>query len=438
MTNQIVNVNISQVQAPLPNTLQSTGAFASQGATTLAAQARQYLTQPSDLTPILKGALALSSITWTTNVATAATTAPHGFPMSSTIELTISGATPSTYNGTFLCTITGTSAFTYPLPSDPGGSTSVPGVYTPEDVAELVAMVTTFFAQGSAIGVYVLELGPGVADAGVTALTTWLTNNPKTIYIFVVPRYWDGNTSFKALAATFESPTAEQYFFVTTTTGTYTGYSNLLKPILAGIEAAGIPATEFDMAAFLYVALSRAPSTTNQVPQFQFSFIFGVTPYPLPGNQALFTALRAAGISWVGTGAEGGISNTLIMVGKLLDKRPWNYWYSIDWANITVDLDLSNEVINGSNNKLAPLIYNQQGVNRLQARAQGTMARGISFGLLLGPITVDAVPFNTYVAQNESDFRLGVYNGLSVTFTPNQGFESITIDFVVTDFPTGA
>ena len=58
--------------------------------------------------------------------------------------------------------------------------------------AELTNMATTFFAQGSLQGVYVLELGT-VTDpaAGVAALNTWLTANPKVFYGFCVPQDWD-------------------------------------------------------------------------------------------------------------------------------------------------------------------------------------------------------------------------------------------------------
>ena len=60
----IVNVIVKQQVASAPSKLQQTGAFVSQGATTLAAGTYQLLTQLSDLTTILKSANAISSITW--------------------------------------------------------------------------------------------------------------------------------------------------------------------------------------------------------------------------------------------------------------------------------------------------------------------------------------------------------------------------------------
>jgi len=457
----IVQVNVSLQQAPLPNTLQQTGAFISQGATTVTPGTLSgAITQLSDLTSILAAAKAITSITWLSSVATVTTAAPHGYTMSDVVELTIVGATPAGYNGTFACTITGTSTFTYPLTPNPGASpASVPGTYTPEDVAELVAMATTYFAQGNAQSVYVLELGEGTAVEGVTALTTWLNNNPKTLYAVLVPRYWDGVSSFLALIASYEATTSLFYFYVTTTTGTYTDYTALMKCVVAMIEAPGIPTVEFSLASVFYRMLSQNPGPTNKLPPFSFAQLFGVTPYPLPGNNTLLTSLKAAGINVVLTGAEGGLTNTYLYWGTTMDGRDIAYWYSIDWVQIQSQLALANEVINGSNTPLNPLYYDQPGINRLQAREAGVMSNAITFGLATGTLVqteldgdglaaalnsnsftnqlvVNAVPFVSYATALPGDYRIGKYGGLSVIFIVNRGFTQIVLNIVATDFVT--
>lgn len=459
MTNNIVNVNVTQTQAATPSTLQRTGAFISQGATTLAVGSYSLLTSLSDLTPLLKGALAISTITWSGSIATVTTAAPHGFTTSDTILMTIAGTTPAGYSGTYTCTITGASTFTYPLVSNPGSCT-VPGTYTPEDVAELTQMATTFFAQGANVSVYVLELGAGNAADGVTALTTFITANPNFFYAYLVPRYWDAAASFIALLTTLQSTTAKTYFFITTTNGTYTQYSNLQKAALTWIEAPGKTNLEFSAAAGFWVELNYNPSSTNKVAPYAFTYVFGVTPYPKFGNNALFSAWKAAGVNWIGTGAEGGVSTAIILWGKMMDLRPLNYWYSVDWVQINVAQALANEIINGSNNPINPLYYNQDGINRLQARAAQVMASAITFGLALGSVVqtqmsagdfttalnsgdlagqavVNAVPLVPYLTASPNDYKTGTYNGISITYTPLRGFESITVNINVTDFVTG-
>ncbi len=93
-------------------------------------------------------------------------------------------------------------------------------------------MGSTFFAQGNSTGVYALELGVQTsADAGITALETWITNNPGVFYSYLVPAAWDyskdevgsviinngGSGYTTAPAVTFSAPTAG-----TTATGTAT------------------------------------------------------------------------------------------------------------------------------------------------------------------------------------------------------------------------
>lgn len=452
----IVTVNVSLQVAPTPSTLQATGALISQGSTTLAPQSRSLITEPADLTAILVGVKTLTTLTWASGVVTAATAAPHGLTTSDTLMLTISGATPTAYNGTYLCTITGPSAFTYPLVANPGTNTA-PGSYTPENVTELSAMVTTFFAQGAAQSVYVLELGIGGPDDGVAALTTWLQNNPSTVYSFLVPRTWDAVSSFLALIATYESPTAKTYFHVTTTATTYTSYTSLMKDVIATIEAPGIPANEFSAAAGFYVSLLYRPSNTSKVTPFAFSFLFGVTPYPTVGNGPLLTTLKAAAINVVGTGAEGGISDAILLWGMTKDSRDFTYWYSIDYGQIQAAIALANEVINGSNNPINPLYYDQHGINRLEARLAGVFSNMVTFGLATGSVAqyeldgpalsaaidsgaftnqaaINAVPFVPYSLANPGDFKIGTYAGLSVIYIPARGFIHIIINIVATDF----
>jgi hypothetical protein len=456
MTNQIVVVNVSQTVAPAPSTLQQTGAFISQGGTNTAPNTLSLLTQAADLTPLVPTPLALTSLAWSGGTVTATAASAHGYTIGQQYEVTIASAVPAGYNGTYVVTVTTSTAFTYPLASNPGTETT-PGTYTPGSVSGLLKKVTTFFAQGSSVSVYVLELGASSATAAVGTLTTWLTNNPSTVYSFLVPGSWDGNAAFLALLASYENPTAKTYFWVTTTNATYSAYTAQMKDVFAWIPAPAIPATEFSAAADFWVTLHYNPSSTNKVTPNAFSYLFGVTPYPPAGNAVNFANWKAAGVNWVDTGNEGGISTAIVKWGTTMDVRPFNYWYSVDWVQINLDLNVANAIINGSNNPINPLYFNQDGINRLQAVIAQTMSSAVTFGLalgtviqteydsptfsaalengaFLGQIAVNAVPFVAYNAANPSDFKNGVYNGFSVTYTPLRGFEQITINLNVTDF----
>lgn len=437
MANNIVQVNVSQTIAPAPSTLQRAGALISAGGTTRAVGTTTLLTAAADLAAILRAPAAISTMTWSGGTVTVTTAAPHGMTVSDVLNLTIAGATPTAYNGADrICTITGASTFTFPLVSNPGLCT-VPGTWAPLSVNELSAMVDTFFAQGTAVSVYVLELGNVEKPDAVQELSDFIdANDPQIFYAYLVPRGWAYDSSYIAFLADFEATTAKTYFFTTMTSDTYGDFDATLKCVVGLIEAPTIPATEFSLAAPFYAWLNNDPSTTNKVAPFAFRYMFGVTAYPLRGNGAFLALLKAANVNWIGTGAEGGITNTVLMWGTTMDGRDATYWYSVDWVQINIDIDLSNEIINGSNNPINPLYYNQDGINRLQARAQATMNRGISYGLVLAPVRVAAVSFPTYIIDNPNDYPIGKYAGLSVSYTPARGFVEIIFNVNVTDFPS--
>lgn len=72
-------------------------------------------------------AATISSITNVTITATLTTSAAHGLETGNIV--TVSGATPSAYNGSFAITVTSATTFTYVMLSDPGGAASVVGTY---------------------------------------------------------------------------------------------------------------------------------------------------------------------------------------------------------------------------------------------------------------------------------------------------------------------
>ena len=70
-----------------------------------------------------RNTIALTSITFATTTATVTTTAAHGLTTGASV--TIVGATPAAYNGTFTITVTSTTTFTYTMASNPGVNATI-------------------------------------------------------------------------------------------------------------------------------------------------------------------------------------------------------------------------------------------------------------------------------------------------------------------------
>lgn len=88
------------------------------------------------------GSLSITSLTQTGGVATAVTASPHGYANSP--KVTVSGATPTEYNGEVTATVTATNSFTFPIL--PGAAATATGAIT---VARSGAGFTKAFSGGN-------------------------------------------------------------------------------------------------------------------------------------------------------------------------------------------------------------------------------------------------------------------------------------------------
>ena len=305
--------------------------------------------------------------------------------------------------------------------------------------AELATMSTTYFAQGTGNGVYVLELGAsgGVVATQIGTLSTYVAANPGQIYAYLLPASWDASGSVvNTLAGTYSSATGMTYFFSTSTTGTYTAYTAVNKANFVVVPSPTAAGTEFQTAGFFAQWLNNQPNAANPMRPMNFRFLSGVTPWALTGasggaNNAEVGTLLTAFVNVVLNGAEGGISNALIRNGTTIDGNQAMFWWAVDWVLINAKQLLANAVINGSNG--APLPYNQFGINQLDTIANNLCTTGITDSILLSG-NVTAVPFATYTNANPAAYAAGSYGGLEATVTPQLGFDAITFYLTATSF----
>lgn len=101
-------------------------------------------------------AVAIASITRVGVTATMTTSVPHGLPVGPGNLLTVSGALPAQYNGTYQVTITGASTLTYTMASDPGASASPVGSYVVEVNKFTYVMASDPGGNASVVGTYLV------------------------------------------------------------------------------------------------------------------------------------------------------------------------------------------------------------------------------------------------------------------------------------------
>lgn len=322
-----------------------------------------------------------------------------------------------------------------------GGTTLTAGTYQAiTSASDLTAIATSasadvgnavnsFYKQGTG-SVYILELGSGAVIG--TALAAFISAHPNTFYAYTVPNTAYSDTTFQAMVKNFVSLNSMTYFFVNGTQAGYAPFSGV-KSVAYFVAASGAASTENLAAETMYEFINATPSSAKKLAPFAFRYLYGSTAWTEAGNAATFATLRSEYVNIAGSGARGGVSETLLYWGYFMDGKPMSYWYAVDWAQINLAQDLSYEIIIGSNSTTAPLIYDQRGITRLQSRATQTLTTATAFGVIVGQSTVSAVDFATYVSQNTGDYSTGTYNGLSATITPMRGFEQITF-YLTVDF----
>ncbi|EAS2833363.1 hypothetical protein AV553_20785 [Salmonella enterica] len=437
----IVTVNVSQTIGAIPADLQQRSAVLSFGSSLQEPGKPVLITRDKEISELVKnaiGSLIAAPVAKSSGSVNVTMTLPEGVTIgrdnASEVKITVSGCSPDQWNGSFTATVTDNSTLTWTIAdSQLTGSPVTLGQFSIDGSENLVTAVNTFFAQGNSVGTYLLELGvqkSGVS-AEIAALKTWMEDPLKRFYAYLVPQAWDGNTDFITLAKLYTANEAKQYFFVLTKTPPDTSYVSPYAGIKSIVATADdtYPATNAAASA-LWNFVSASPSEINKVPPMAFRYLQAVNAHK--GKNSILTTMMKQKINYVDTGAEGGISNTILVKGVTSDGNDMTYWYSVDWVQINVDMQLANTVINGSNNPINPLYYNQDGVDRLQQVAQGVFNTGVSYGLVNGKPVVNAVPFRQYIKTNPNDYGIGRYAGLSASYTPMRGFVEIIFNINVT------
>ncbi|MBP2171007.1 hypothetical protein J2125_004199 [Erwinia toletana] len=438
MSYNIVTVNVSQTIGATPSSLQQMSAIISHGATLQKNGNPLLITHSAEITGLVQNTIGSLEAEPSSSGADVTLRLPAGEVIErdtgSEIDIIISGCAPSAWNGKYTATLTADGMLKWTIaPSTLSGKPVTLGVFTLASSEELVTAVNTFFAQGNSVGTYLLELGDqgGKTSAQVAALKRYLEEPAKRFYAWLVPSHWDGDADFIALARLYTGNEAMHYFFTLTAAPTEASYSSPyanIKSVVAVCDDSW-PVTNA-AAAVMWNLVSASPGEINKVPPMAFRFLLAVNA--CQAKPSLLTTMLKNHINYVGTGAEGGIANTMLVKGVTSDGNDMTYWYSVDWVQINVDTMLANAVINGSNNPINPLYYDQDGIDRLQMVAQGVFNTGMAYGLVNGHTAVNAVPFKTYVTNNPNDYGIGRYAGLSATYTPMRGFVEIIFNINVT------
>ncbi len=437
ITSRIVNINAKVTQAATPSQLQQSGAIISLGGTSLTADTYQFTGDLATLNSLLTGS---GNSTELGNMASTFFAQGNVVGLS-VLELgaqtTVDGAiaaldtwitnNPDIFYA-FLCPdswgITIDEVGSIIINNSGSGYTSAPTITIAAPTSGTTATATATIANGSVIEVTITDPGTGYTSAPAVTFSIPTSGTTATGTANL-------SAAINVLAGKHASPSAKLYFFITTVTSEVAGYKPN-KSVFVTVKSPTAVSTEFQSAAMFYQWLVNLPGAANKLAPMAYRYLYGVTPWAKVGNSISINTILTGYGNVVLTGAEGGISTSAIFKGTLSDGEQAAWWYGIDWFQIQVKQALAAAIINGSNSN-PPLLYNQSGINSLQAVAQNVADSAVSFGCALSA-TVDATPFVTYTTQNPNDYNAGIYNGMSATVVGPSGFLTITFNLDAVQF----
>lgn len=162
-------------------------------------------------------------------------------------------------------------------------------------------------------------------------------------------------------------------------------------------------------------------SATQSGTPLNFKALSGQNFKPLKRSQE--TSLIQAPANYAGDLA----GNCVVMNGRYTDGTAWEYYYQWDYLEFEIALKLKMLLLNGVNSSSSVIGYNQTGIDILKANIKSVLLlwqqRGVvtsfakSLDLTTNQLTgvgdINAINFDTYIANNPEDYKNEIYKGFS-------------------------
>lgn len=163
-------------------------------------------------------------------------------------------------------------------------------------------------------------------------------------------------------------------------------------------------------------------SSDNPSSPLNFKTISGVTPIPIPLPAKKL--LIQNGITF----ADEMAGQVVIMNGRQMDGKPWEYYYNYYHIEFELKKKLSLLILNGVNNPVSALKYDQDGIDTIKANILSVLESEVALGTLtaygkswdsntnsfVGQSEVTAPEFYSYIAANPENYANEIIGGFKM------------------------
>jgi len=324
--------------------------------------------------------------------------------------------------------------------------TNTGGQVLDTDAAQLLYQVTAFYAQGSDIPVWVLDIGTDTQPNGVAYLSAWLDLHSKEWAAILLPNYW-GTTATATMCAKFDPLLGDCSFVMLNWLSNYTKFEGI-NSIQFFSQAVGVSvySNESIAAKGLYEICSNFPTAAAPLRQFHLRYIKGDNTRPYQYDDVISNDLLGKNVTFADTNHVGAAHPLKFVGGKTMDslngtttqnysnRDVMQYWAA---KKVKYDLEraLEQRIIDGANNSAIRLNLDDSGgyhcINEMVSLVQNYIdSTAIPSGLLQSG-TVTAIPYAEFKADYPLDYAARTYAGLSITIVTFNGFNHVIGDMSV-------
>lgn len=302
---------------------------------------------------------------------------------------------------------------------------------TLENLTEYVTGLSDFFFVQEEYDIYLEDKGTKEKDysSKIEELNKFITNNEWPCYIFLLPDgMGEDDTLGSALFSLYSQLQNNTYFFINFNSKDLQNYSfsNVFNSVKNQKSAALFVnnAENSDLAALasgLFASYKFDLSDTNPASPFNYKAIKGVN------KKSLTSPIRQRLVRDSVNFLDSITTQTVLMNGRYGDTYSIDYRYQWDLTSFTVAASLKQLILNGVNNPIYVIRYNQDGIDILKSRVKSVLNQMISQGCvteyaegiesatnqLVNVGEISAIDFRSYIRSNPEDYENEIYRGIS-------------------------
>ena len=303
---------------------------------------------------------------------------------------------------------------------------------TTETTSEFSKSIQGYFNYSGNRSVNVLELGQvsetTTLQTQATQLDTIIKSGLNRSYMYLIPQsFYVENSPIVSIMQEYIKETSAQYFMISTTADVTTDavatqFKNLKSCFLVydnsdtsqNINLAGsimgiLASNKFDI------------SGNNKASPLNFKILQGFKFNPI--NRVLLNKLTQYPANFV----FNEVGYATIGNGRYTNGDAWDYWYQWDLTQLALQQKITQLLINGVNNPVNVIRFDQQGIDIINASVKSTLSEYIQLGCintyamalnpanntLIGLNNINTIDFNTYISQYPDKYQNEIYDGIS-------------------------